>query len=314
MFKTEASRERWTVGIAFGALVVSVVAVAFTILQWKSAERAVDVAEHARQDAVTEAERQRIDAKETLDQQRKDAAAALESQTKRADRANTLTDRSAKAAEETAKVAAQQLELGDRPWVKVMDVKPRGNTPPVLSLSFQDITAYRKVPGMKYQVTFNYEVHLKIIGRSPALNIDVWPELYLPAWSSQSSGSTGYANEVAAEEIRVCDEFAKKKKELKNAGTAAFPDETPTVYQAAGANVFEQNTNHFSDMPGDYILPVLIGCVDYQFQSSGKHHQTRFVYETFHAQPPRLRFFLVGKDVGPDDLLLIRNESNDYAY
>jgi hypothetical protein len=109
----------------------------FLHLQWRSAERsagianqaridtnkassaALAVAEHARQDAVSEAERQRADAQSTLERQRKDAAAALEAQTKRADRANALADRSADAAEATSKIAAQQLEVADRPWVSI---------------------------------------------------------------------------------------------------------------------------------------------------------------------------------------------------
>jgi hypothetical protein len=280
-----------------------------TFLQWRSSEKAVEVAEHARQDAVAEADRQRTDAKSTLEQQRQDASASLESETKRADRANALADRSAKAAEETAKAAAQQLELGERAWVKVTEVKPRGNTPPVQSLSFQEV-GDRKVPRLRYQVTFNYEIHLKILGRSPALNINVWPELYLALWGD----NVNYAGKVVAEENRVCDEFAKRKKESKNAGTAAFPDETPVVYQGASALVFEESKVHFSDAPGEYILPVLIGCVDYQFQSSGRHHQTRFVYEAFHAHEPRTRFFIVGSGISANDLLLIRNESDDYAY
>jgi hypothetical protein len=308
MLETEASRERWSVRLAFLALGISVCALLVTYLQWRSSERAVQVAEQARQDAVTEAERQRIDAKNTLDQQRRDASAALEAQTKRADRANTLADRSAEAAEKTAKTAAQQLELGDRSWVKVTEVKPRG-THTILSLSFQDISQ-RKVPGLQYQVTLNYEIQLKVIGRSPALNIDVWQELYLAPWGN----NIAYPNEVADEENRACDEFAKRKKEIKNAGTAAFPDETPIVYQGAAAIVSKETKVQFSDAPGDYILPVLIGCVDYQFQSSDRHHQTRFVYETFHGHEPRTRFFLIGEDVSATDLVLIRNKSDDYAY
>jgi|HubBroStandDraft_1064217.scaffolds.fasta_scaffold11268_3 hypothetical protein len=310
MFRTEASRERWTLVCALFAVVISLGALGISYLQVRSSDRAVAIADQARQDAVTEADRQRRDAKDTLDQQRKDAAVALEEQTKRADRANALADRSAKAAEATAKVSAEQLEIGERPWVKVVEVKPRSGTP----LRFTDITAYRKVEGQKYTVDFFYEVHLKIIGPSPALNIDVWPELYLPEWSSQTVGHVGYSNAVVAEENRVCNEFAKRKKEIKGGGTAAFPNETPVLYQGAQANIFEVNKSHFSDMPGEYILPVLIGCVDYQFQSSEKHHQTRFVYEAFHAKGSTLRFFLVGKDILADDLQLIRNDTDDYAY
>jgi hypothetical protein len=110
MLETEASRERWTVRFDLIAILISVGALLFTFLQWRSSERAVDVAEHARRDAVAEAERQRIDAKSTLDQQRKDATEELQAQTQRADRANVLADRSANAARQSASTAAAQLE------------------------------------------------------------------------------------------------------------------------------------------------------------------------------------------------------------
>jgi hypothetical protein len=105
---TEAEPERWMVRLAFAALPVSLIALFFTFLQWRSAERAADIAEHARQDAVTEAERQRADAK-----------IALEAQTKRADQANTLAGQSAKAAQESASVASQSLNISERAYVEV---------------------------------------------------------------------------------------------------------------------------------------------------------------------------------------------------
>jgi hypothetical protein len=144
MAMTEAARERWTVRLAFGALIISLFALGVTYLQWRSAERAADIAdharidannasaaalavsEHARQDAVAEAERQRADAQLTLTTQRNDAAAALDAQTRRADRANTLADRSAKAAEDTATTATKAANTAHdallaqtRPWLGI---------------------------------------------------------------------------------------------------------------------------------------------------------------------------------------------------
>ena len=201
--------------------------------------------------------------------------------------------------------------MGDRPWVKVVEIKPRG-TQSILSLSFQHLGQFGNFAGVEYQATLNYEIHLKIIGRSPALNIDISPELYLPIWNTVLT--QGYSGDVVSEEKRFCDEVARRKKEIKNGGTASFPDETPTIYVGAATYIYERNKNRSADVSGEYILPVLIGCVDYQFQSSEIHHQTRFVCETFHANEPRTRFFTVGSDVSANDMTLIRNESDDYAY
>jgi hypothetical protein len=193
-FQTEASRERWNVRFALIAVVISLGALIVTVLLWRSSERAVKVAENA----------------------------------------NALIDRSVKAAEETAKTAAQQLELGDRSWVMVTEVKPHETDSFSSSLAFHhtinNVDIDEQAAGPQYKkVTFFSEIHLKVIGHSPALNIDVQTELYLLPKGMLS------AEKIAAEETMVCDEFAKEKSELKNAGTPAFPDETPIVYRAATA-------------------------------------------------------------------------------
>ena len=73
--------------------------------------------------------------------------------------------------------------------------------------------------------------------------------------------------------------------------------------------------NFFSDVTpsGPYVLPVLIGCVDYKFQASPVRHHVRFVYEIFHASEARTRFFLAGQGMKADDLVLLHNEADDYA-
>jgi hypothetical protein len=175
MLETEASRERWTVRLALFALAVSFIALVITILQWRSAERAANVADQARkdsntaaanalavaelarQDAVTEAERQRIEAKNTLDQQRKDAAVALDVQTKLADRSAEQAKRSGDAANEQVQAAKDQaasakssveavqlqMRLDQRAWVTV-DVGEKAG---------------------------NFAVAMKNTGRSPAINV-----------------------------------------------------------------------------------------------------------------------------------------------
>ena len=218
------------------------------------------------------------------------------------------------ATKNSSETLQKQLELNDRPWVKVTGVDLRGNRE-IPALSFQELPNALRLQGFplapEYQVTVNYEVHLKILGRSPALNIEIRPELYLAQWGVAGGG---YRESIAAEEKRACEEFASQKKEIKNAGTAAFPDETPTVFQATGNRVNREGMNWFFDSPTLYVLPVLIGCVDYQFQSSDRHHQTRFVYEIFHAQDPKIRFFKIGQNVSADGLWLVRDEASDYAY
>jgi hypothetical protein len=207
----------------------------------------------------------------------------------------------------SANVAARQLELTDRAWIKIVDVTATGDGDIIPSLSFQDLTlSFPHAP--KQQTFLNYAVHAKNVGHSAALDIQVIPELYLAKWHD------GYAREVENEEKRFCDLAMKDKTTIAKGGAVIFPDEPYENNMGNAGLITPDAMNHFSDLPGEtYILPVLIGCVDYQFQSSSKHHQTRFVYELFHAEEPRTRFFLVGKGVKARDLLLIRNVSDDYA-
>ena len=57
---------------------------------------------------------------------------------------------SADAATSAAKTAAEQLEMTERPWIKIVDVKTHGNNPVIPALSFQNI---RPFDGISQQTT-----------------------------------------------------------------------------------------------------------------------------------------------------------------
>jgi hypothetical protein len=259
MLETEASRERWSVKLAFLALVVSFVALLVTYPQWRSSERAVQVAEHARQDSVTEAERQRIDAKNTLDQQRKDAAVALEAQTKRADQANALADRS-------AKTAAQQLEMSERPWV-VPELKPSAPL---------EFTADGRMGFWVLEKFTN-------IGHSVALNVN-------QTFFFTIEELNGSADEQLSKEERqkdMCDRLRATGEKFPSFGqgeTLLFPNDFTNYSIPIGFSKEDVEKVRIRD---DYIWGLLIvGCVDYTFSFSSKHHQTRYIYEIVKAAQP----------------------------
>ena len=54
-------------------------------------------------------------------------------------------------------------------------------------------------------------------------------------------------------------------------------------------------------------------CVDYEFQSSSRLHQTRAVYEIVHAHNLRTRFFEVARGVEASEMEVERDEMDDYA-
>jgi hypothetical protein len=206
-----------------------------------------------------------------------------------------------------ADTAARQLELTNRAWIKIEEVKPRGNGPVVPSLSFQDLNITGP-PQVKQQAFLNFEIRGKNVGLSTALSVTVIPELFLARWEN------GYSVKVAAEEKRFCELREKDSGNFPGTAQAVFPGEPFTYTGGTGGAITNEVMNFFTDFPGGpYILPVLIGCVDYQFQASAIHHHVRFVYEVFHAAEPHTRFFLAGNGVKADELSFIRNEADDYT-
>jgi len=297
MLETEASRERWSVRFALIAVVISLGALLVTFLQLKSSDQAVQVAEHARQDAVTEADRQRIDAKNTLDQQRKDAAAALEAQTKRADRANTLSDRSAKAAQQSASTAVAQLETTDRPWIKAV---PQAWSP----LTFQN----------NGDLSFNVTFALSNVGRSIATDVTIYSGVFVPAWEGAA-----HFRQPLERQTALCNK-------VQPAGLmfALFPGETKQLTVGVAISREEMEKNAVPPPPGipnppteKRTDPMLFGCVDYRIASLPKHHQTGFIYDIVRTdlKTPNVPYLIiVGQDLPATNVSLERwMFGGDYA-
>jgi hypothetical protein len=253
--QTEAERERWTVRIAIAAVIISIFAVLFSFFQWRSAERAANIAEQARLDAklassqsLAIAEQARTDAVNGADQQRHDSALALESQTKRADRANVLADRSAKAAEETARLGSLQIEANERAWVTVSVGEQTGN----------------------------FAVAMRNTGRSPAINVTQVtafsggsrmkpPDVDL---SQNSSTPISLPKNAPPEFV----ERLKKEGYIRDhppTGYVIAPGDSQisSDYQGKFAQIFRMNADR----------AYIEGKVTYD-DIFGKHHETQFCY------------------------------------
>jgi hypothetical protein len=277
---SEAERERWAVRLAFAALVISLFALGVTYLQWRSAERAADianqaridantssaaalaVAERARVDAVNLAERQRADAQMTLSTQRKDAATALEAQTKRADQANVLADRSAKAAEATAKTAAVQVEVSERPWIKI---KPTLVSPLIFNSPAQ--------AGAVANASVRLE--LENTGNTVALNILTWTDI-LPL--DPGSGWRG----ALKRRSEWCDANRHPNQQVLG-GYYLFPNEPFVEVHSVGPpmnRVLDAARDNIEGLKGKVGF-VLVGCVSYRapLQTQDQpSHETLFMY------------------------------------
>jgi hypothetical protein len=295
VFETKAGRERWAVKFAFAALTISAFALFVTVLQWRSSERAANVAdqarrdakeaaekalgitEQARKDAITEAERQRIIAQTTLQQQRRDAAAALEAQTKRADQANTLANRSANAAEQTVKTAMQELELTDRPWV---DAAISLNGPFTFNVNGANI---------------QLKIEMRNTGHTPAVATQTRPLTTIGIRSGDAADHVDKLCEVAKQAVLKFPYF----------GIALFPNATFQEQMSVGIGK-EDIEKHSRDSPGKIMLPSVIICIAYRptFDSVFVY-KTAYIYDLYKldsANRPGAAFN-IGEDVDVKHLL-----------
>jgi hypothetical protein len=162
-------------------------------------------------------------------------------------------EKAAEAAKSAAETAASQLELTDRPWVTID----------------ASITAPLTYDGKTVQIAFSFIP--KNIGHSPAQNVSIVPKL-IPAFMG---------DDVREEQKRVCDGAAQ----INNGFPAyvLFPEEPYS--QPIGLDLPIETINlHWGKLPPGMeapgIIPIaIIGCVDYTYTTSPKHHQTGFAFD-----------------------------------
>lgn len=195
--------------------------------------------------------------------------------------------KSADAAKSAADTAREQLELSERPWIKILDLQPRGDQPIVGGLSFQKIGPFKNDPDVRVQATIQIKLSFKNIGHSVA---DVTPniEFFMPQFSASE-----YWNRVSAEEHRFCgspDMSAVTEQKI-----VIFPDEPQPFdwYGGISTPIRRENINHLPEGTG--IAPVMIVCVSYRHKGLPSIYQTRAVYEISRLGSETSRFFDIGE-------------------
>jgi hypothetical protein len=155
------------------------------------------------------------------------------------------------------------------------------------------------------QATFQVDILIKNIGHSVAVHTDVGYTLALPQWSDR------FAYKVLEEQKKYCAEFLAAKQDAASGGVLLFPDDPYHWHGATGNPIKPENTNHTPNMQAGYIVPVLIGCVNYRLSENSAPYQTGFAYHLLHTTGNRL--FEIGRDVPMKDIRLDRNPTADYA-
>jgi hypothetical protein len=159
----------------------------------------------------------------------------------------------ANAATSAADTAAKQLELTSRPWVD-LDVS-------IIAPITHDSN------GLHIEFTFVP----KNIGQSPAQNVSIAPRLV--------PGSMG--TDLHEIQKRICDNRAAAKDEPLS--YVLFPQRSykqQITMQITNSEIDSQWSKfELSQGPIDLAPVVLVGCVDYTYDSSSRHHQTGFAFD-----------------------------------
>lgn len=236
-----ANRAFW---IGVGALVVAALSALFTYLQWKAANRAVDVADHARIDANTVAATQRQDSLNALHQQEVDSASALAVQTKLADRSAEQAKRSATAAETANKLAMSAMRQAQRPWIGP-DIKTPVITGPILI-------------DQRGIITTSYQLTAVSYGNFGANNINFWAQLYVAQDIKTIWDRAKYACSVATGN--------------PNMGRVMFPGQERIMTNPWPALAMDVIPNTNATPPQKEYQVYLLTCIGYRDQFREPHH------------------------------------------
>jgi hypothetical protein len=170
----------------------------------------------------------------------------------------------ARAADASAKIAQQQLEMSERPWV---------------------VTQYAPNAPLEFMAdgsaTFAVLGKITNIGHSVALYVHDTPLITLEENSVAMLHPTDTQSDVC-DRIR---DMGERFPDLAHHGDTLFPGDSAyenmplrfTKDQIAKARLGKTDT---------FWGLVIIGCVDYTFSFSPKHHQTGYVYEMVRPAPP----------------------------
>jgi len=184
--------------------------------------------------------------------------------------------------------AQRQLEVTERPWLKInFTAEP---------VTFQDGS-----------MQFSMHANITNVGHSVATGVVVPIKMFL------ASNANDIFTEPLKRQKEFCDAIANKLVSAQQNETqiAIFPNSTDnSLLLGSGFSKaeIEAAPTVMPKLSGKHILPIVVGCVDYQYGVSRHHHQTRFIYEVQRfdpATPPHIFSIEVGKDVPMPNVALV---------
>jgi hypothetical protein len=175
---------------------------------------------------------------------------------------------------EATKVARESLTKTNRPWLKVgIEI--------VDPLKFINIDK-------KTLIRTSVRITIKNIGRSVATNVrSDYQVIIAPVFGPN------YNYDEFDLQKNFSEKLTTEKRHLPfDDSDCILPDDERVSSRILDYFIKEKDflkfpkLNPFREVSSDYICPLLIvGCVDYQFDTSPDHHQTRFIYRIIQTTP-----------------------------
>lgn len=196
--------------------------------------------------------------------------------------------KAAKAAETAADTAQRQLELSQRPWV-------------VTEYAVSAPIEYTPDGGVKFEITGTY----KNIGNSVALDV---LDIPLPHIDDITLALTHPTNE----QKEVCERMRnmREKSQESTEGDTLFPQDRGGYKMPIHFTKEQLDHASIGGQSEKIIGFVIIGCVDYKFSFSPKHHQTGYFYEIVRPLPngqPGSIPMKLGETLQPNQLIIRRS-------
>jgi hypothetical protein len=171
----------------------------------------------------------------------------------------SAANRQADAAATQAQTARQEFELSERPWVSADPIQ------------FSDLT-FDKTAGH-----FTIRFLLKNTGHSPAAHAHIEAQL-TPIKVDQ------IFKEPLERQKQLCDAARYRNTTGEFAAFTLFPGGQTTrdvVMSMAQADIANAEFRPPNTKERPFIVPIIVGCIDYQFEFKPGHHQTGFLYTLY---------------------------------
>jgi hypothetical protein len=194
----------------------------------------------------------------------------------------------------------RQLELQQRPWIKITEIKAWGKGPVIPAFHFRKFSNAAAAP---IGADLYFMLGMKNVGHSVA-EVALRSELYVPPWEK-------FGQTLPEEKKKFC---SAPHSEEWYPSVMLFPDEPPYQWGQEAMHFVEASSGTRVNGQQQIVAAAVIVCVDYRIRTAQKTYQTSAVYDILPQGGGKLRLFQLDARVPADQLRLERNPLYDDAY